>query len=402
MKLTSFKLGFKMKLKKHETHRQFKCKYFRKGVMARYFVEKQVKMGKVYYWISNYETFLIEPEASQFLKYKMQERCSENTIRGIAFAVSYYLTFLDEERLTIEEVFELPYAEQFEHFASFLDYLKRGDHTKSGKCPKNNTCNAYLSNVFQYLNFLTIQNQEVGSLKVLTPKETSYFGDAGVRFRRMVMHFNGFLPKNEHKKREISEENFLILLENCSCIRDKLLLLLLAESGMRIGELLGVNYSKDIDIDRNIIRVEVRDDNENGAKAKYAEYRNTFFSNATKEILMFYLAENVELLEKTEFLFVSLHGRTAGKPMTIRGVYSILNQLEKRTGIKATPHMLRHYFANARRKAGYEILIISTLLGHKHIRTTEEYISVAEEELEAAADEFYKKNGSLYDISKLL
>lgn len=370
--------------------------------MAMYFVEKQVHMGKVIYWISNEDTFLIHPDASMFLKHKMNERCSENTIRGIAFAVAYYLTFLEEEKLTIEEMFALSYAEQFEHFACFLDYLKRGDHTKSGKCPKNNTCNTYLSNVFQFLNFLTMNYQASGTLKVLTPKEASYVDDVGVRFRRMVMHFNGYLPKNEHKKREIAEENLIILLNNCTCIRNKLLLLLLAETGMRIGELLGVNYAKDLELEKNILRVEVREDNENNAKAKYAEYRNTYFSDATKEVLMLYLSENAELLSQTEYLFIVLHGKTKGKPLTVNAVYSMLRQLEKATGIDATPHMLRHYFANARRKAGYELLLISTLLGHKNLRTTEEYLSVSEEELEAAAEEYYKKTDGLYDIRKLL
>ena len=36
------------------------------------------------------------------------------------------------------------------------------------------------------------------------------------------------------------------------------------------------------------------------------------------------------------------------------GVYALMERLQKKTGIKVTPHMLRHYFANARRKAGME------------------------------------------------
>ena len=88
--------------------------------------------------------------------------------------------------------------------------------------------------------------------------------------------------------------------------------------------------------------------------------------------------------------------------MTVNAVYSMLKLLENRTGIKSTPHMLRHYFATERRKSGWETLEISTVLGHKSIRTTEAYLGVAEEELEEATEKFFEHNGNLYDIRKLL
>lgn len=33
--------------------------------------------------------------------------------------------------------------------------------------------------------------------------------------------------------------------------------------------------------------------------------------------------------------------------------------------LKSTPHMLRHYFANMRKQAGWELEMISQALGHK-------------------------------------
>ena len=108
------------------------------------------------------------------------------------------------------------------------------------------------------------------------------------------------------------------------------------------------------------------------------------------------------MLSKSQFLFITLQGKTKGQPLTENAVYSALGVLERATGIKATPHMLRHYFANERRRAGWEIDKISAALGHKHISTTEKYLHITDDEMADAMDDYFDKNGSLYDIDKLI
>ena len=88
--------------------------------------------------------------------------------------------------------------------------------------------------------------------------------------------------------------------------------------------------------------------------------------------------------------------------MTVNGVYSFLAILEKTTGIESTPHMLRHYFARERLKAGWELIEISTALGHKHIHTTEVYLGIADEDIENVSDHYYEQHQALYDIRKLI
>ena len=80
----------------------------------------------------------------------------------------------------------------------------------------------------------------------------------------------------------------------------------------------------------------------------------------------------------------------------------MLNRLEDKTGIKATPHMLRHYFANERRKNGWDLPLISKALGHKHISTTENYLNIDADELSQATDEYYSKNKALFMVDKLI
>lgn len=95
------------------------------------------------------------------------------------------------------------------------------------------------------------------------------------------------------KRRMIERKNIIILLDACTNCRDQLLLLLLAETGFRIGELLGVRYVEDIDYQGCRIRVEPRTNNENEVRAKYEEDRWTKVSKDTFDILHFYYAKYI-------------------------------------------------------------------------------------------------------------
>ena len=101
-------------------------------------------------------------------------------------------------------------------------------------------------------------------------------------------------------------------------------------------------------------------------------------------------------------MIINISGDYAGKPMQDSGVYALMERLQKKTGIKVTPHMLRHYFANARRKAGWKLELISQALGHRNIETTMRYLNVSDQELMDVSDEFYRKHQSIYEIDKLL
>lgn len=55
---------------------------------------------------------------------------------------------------------------------------------------------------------------------------------------------------------------------------------------------------EDIDYKNHMIYVNFREDNENGARAKNAEFRRAKVSDATFDILMFYIEDYKELIMK--------------------------------------------------------------------------------------------------------
>ena len=67
-----------------------------------------------------------------------------------------------------------------------------------------------------------------------------------------------------------------------------------------------------------------------------------------------------------------------------------------------TNHMLRHYFANSRREAGWEILDISLSIGHKSIKTTIDYLDEESRLVEKAQEQYLTRNEGTIPISDFL
>ena len=64
--------------------------------------------------------------------------------------------------------------------------------------------------------------------------------------------------------------------------------------------------------------------------------------------------------------------------------------------------MLRRYFGNMRRDAGWPLEMISEAYGHKHIDTTIKYLNLVDDQLMEASDQYYAKHSALYDVEKLM
>ena len=88
--------------------------------------------------------------------------------------------------------------------------------------------------------------------------------------------------------------------------------------------------------------------------------------------------------------------------MKVGSVYDMFERMEKKTGIKITPHMLRRYYANARWDAGWPLEVISQALGHKHLDTTIRYLKILDDRMKAASEEFYSRYSSISGISDML
>lgn len=372
--------------------------------MKRYSVKSILEATTRYYYIQDDQTLEIVLLPTKYLKHQIKSNHSPNTVKRAAFSICWYMQYLSEMQLEITQVYDMEYDKQKEHFVKFLYWIKGGNHREETdkKNPRNGTCNAYLKDVFRFYHFIETLGLQNGALQVFSYNEIVTENSAGVIRILRLKTFKGYMRAEERNVRAAQEDEIITILQECTNCRDQLLILTLAETGFRIGELLGVDYTKDIDYQNKCIYVYFRDDNENQARAKNAEYRRSKLSDETFAFLMHYMAEYRELIQHQNFLFINIAGKTAGQPFKVSSVYHMLGRLEEKTGIKITPHMLRRYFAVARWNAGWSLELLSQALGHKHLDTTTKYLGLFDDKIIKASKEFYEKYSLNYGIQELL
>lgn len=143
--------------------------------------------------------------------------------------------------------------------------------------------------------------------------------------------------------------------------RDRLLLALLAYSGLRRSELLGLDWD-DIDLDRRLIRVR---------HAKGGRWRMVPLHPALEPLFMAYLETRLPLAERA--LFVGVRGRRLQPTILSNTFRHYANQAGVDVRKTVTPHTLRHVFASELLSAGANLRQIQELLGHKHLDSTQRY-----------------------------
>ena len=132
---------------------------------------------------------------------------------------------------------------------------------------------------------------------------------------------------------------------------------------MRVSEVVNLKVS-DLDRERRVIWVR-------GGKGH--KDRQVMLAEALREVLTVYWRWK----RPTEWLFP---GETMGCPLSRETVFRIARESAKRAGISKLvhPHSLRHAFATHLLDEGVNLLVIQTLLGHAHLKTTARYLHVAD------------------------
>jgi len=82
----------------------------------------------------------------------------------------------------------------------------------------------------------------------------------------------------------------------------------------------------------------------------------------------------------TDYLFVVLKGPNRGKPLTVKGLDDLLNNVRRRAGLAhATCHELRHTCLTRLREAGMALEAVQAQAGHASIESTRIYLHLADD-----------------------
>ena len=141
--------------------------------------------------------------------------------------------------------------------------------------------------------------------------------------------------------------------------RDLCLLTVLASTGLRISEALGIRHT-DIDfVDKSIL-----------IRGKGKKIHKVFFDlPEAEQRLLSYIQTWRSLKLDHEYLFVSTKQY---RPLTARGVQTLLKEYLRAAGLRlsVSPHTIRHTFATVAIEKGANIKAVSQILGHANCSIT--------------------------------
>lgn len=162
-------------------------------------------------------------------------------------------------------------------------------------------------------------------------------------------------------KETFSDESLEKMRDSCSNLRDLAMIDMLASTGMRVGELVGLNIA-DVDFENRECVV----------LGKGNKQRPVYFDARTKIHLSNYLKTRTD---DNPALFVSL--LDSSKRLKISGVEIRIRKIGQSVGIeKSHPHKFRRTLATKAIDKGMPVEQVQQLLGHSKIDTTMQYAMV--------------------------
>jgi len=165
-----------------------------------------------------------------------------------------------------------------------------------------------------------------------------------------------------------SEEQLQQLLATARSTRDKAILGLFIDTGVRVTELASLHIS-DVDLNRGRVKVYGK-----GAKERFVS-----FGNRCRRLLWRYINT-----ERPNVSSARLFINTRGQPLKARGILEMIRRCGKRAGIRGVRcslHTLRHTFAKRFLLNGGDVFTLQQILGHSSLEMVRRYLALCSQEV---------------------
>jgi integrase/recombinase XerD len=308
---------------------------------------------------------------------------SPTTLRTYATTLKLWLQFLDPLGVAVDEA-------TVDHVSRFVAWLRSpADNVAvleggSGRCGPA-TVNRHLAALFTFYEYRA-RNGVVLAQSLVAWRRVNRGG-----YRPFLHHVTAGRPtatrplrlrQPRRLPRTLTEEQILALVQACEHLRDRFLLVLLAETGMRIGQALGLRHN-DFVSHRRELRIVPRRDNTNGARAKTVDEHTIPISAGLVRLYTAYMFDEFAECD-SDYVFVNLFAEPHGRPLRYQAVHQLVRRLRKDTGISFTLHMLRHSRATDLLRHGVGVDVVARLLTHRSSTTTSQtYIHLDVDDLRA-------------------
>ena len=272
-----------------------------------------------------------------FVKYlKYEKRYSVHTIKSYETDLTQFRDFILGQSINIDDITALNYHNIR---AWIIDLNKNSISARS--------VNRKLSCLKSYVKYLQKNNiiTDDPLIKIISPKN-----------KKRLPEFVQEHQMNNLDTKDIYSDDF-------SGCRDKFIIELFYNTGMRLSELINIKH-KDLNLESATVKI----------LGKRNKERICPINNYTINIYKEYINKKKEdefSVAKNDWLFVT----NKGNKLYDKFVYRKVNYyLTKITGIdKKSPHVLRHTFATHMLNHGADLNAIKEILGHASLSATQVY-----------------------------
>lgn len=157
--------------------------------------------------------------------------------------------------------------------------------------------------------------------------------------------------------------------------RNKAIIAMFLYTGIRLGELLNLRMDH-VDLAKREILIR---------QGKNEKDRCVTIHEDLLPILVKYCKAAKKQGTPSMWFFPSVRSE---KQLTQKNIYAIFRKVSAQSGIKATPHMLRHTFGRLSVESNINMRVIQRMMGHSNIQTTQIYTHVTTEAMKQAMNRF--------------
>jgi integrase/recombinase XerD len=347
--------------------------------------------GKEVWMVLDSEYLPITP-IHDYLRYLENKNYSPNTIKAYARNLKLYWEFLQKIGIDWTQITILNLSE-FIHWLRTTN-SKVVDLSAPTALRTERTINHILKTVKLFYEF----QSRLGAVDELNIYKNKKIDKSKLKYKSFLHHTqSGMIKTNILKLKEpktfpgcLTKDEVFKLIDGCNNLRDKFLICLLYETGMRIGEALGLRHEDIHSKGVNEIHVVNRDDNINRARAKTGDR----VIHVSKELMRMYSTYLINEYPEvnSDYVFVNCWQKPLGEPISKSNVDNLFTRLALKTGVKAYPHLLRHTHATELIRASWDMAHVQKRLGHSDIQTTfNTYVHLSDEDLAQKYQEYLEK-----------